>query len=61
MHHERTKHIDVKYHFIRDGISQGDILMKKIGTVDNPANMGMKHLLLTKFKECVNVVDLCNT
>ena len=35
-HHERTKHIDVKYHFLR---SETRIKVKKIGAADNPADM----------------------
>ena len=35
MLHERTKHIDVRMHFIRDVIEQGTNIMKKIPTVDN--------------------------
>jgi hypothetical protein len=30
IYHERTKHIDVKYHFILNIVSQGVISMKKI-------------------------------
>ncbi|KAJ3678046.1 hypothetical protein LUZ60_001849 [Juncus effusus] len=32
MYHEKTKHIDVKYHFVRDVVADGEVLMKKIGT-----------------------------
>jgi len=39
MFHERTKHIDVRYHFIRGVIAEGDIKVCKINTCDNPANM----------------------
>lgn len=37
--HERTKHIDVRYHYIRGVIAQGDIKVCKISTHDNPADM----------------------
>ena len=30
MFHERTKHIDVRYHFVREIISCGDIVMRKL-------------------------------
>ena len=30
MHHERTKHIDVCYHFAGDIVGQGDIIVHKI-------------------------------
>ena len=39
VHHSRTKHIDVRFHFVREIIDEGDILLKKIRTVDNPADM----------------------
>lgn len=39
VYHERTKHIDVRYHFIRDIIGKGDIEAKKVHTSDNPADM----------------------
>ena len=34
--HERTKHIDVRYHFIQDVIAEGDVKVCKISTHDNP-------------------------
>jgi hypothetical protein len=30
MYHERTKHIDAIYHFIRKVVTQGDITVKKL-------------------------------
>ncbi|WVZ81330.1 LOW QUALITY PROTEIN: hypothetical protein U9M48_028720 [Paspalum notatum var. saurae] len=42
MFHERTKHIDVRYHYIRGVIAQGDIKVRKISTHDNPADMMTK-------------------
>ena len=34
MFHERTKHIDVRYHFVRDIIAQDDIVVCKVSTHD---------------------------
>nr|CAD1836511.1 unnamed protein product [Ananas comosus var. bracteatus] len=45
MFHERTKHIDVKFHFVRDVIGKCTMTVKKIGTEDNPADMGAGDLL----------------
>ncbi|GJV82287.1 transposable element [Tanacetum coccineum] len=39
VYHDWTKHIDVRYHFIR---SEKRIKVKKIGTEDNPANVFTK-------------------
>ncbi|KAL2238396.1 UNVERIFIED_CONTAM: Retrovirus-related Pol polyprotein from transposon TNT 1-94 [Sesamum indicum] len=38
--HDRTKHIDVRYHFIRDIVSKEVIKLEKIKSEDNPADMG---------------------
>ena len=58
MFHERTKHIDIKYHFVRDIISRGDILVKKISTHENPADMLTKPLPRIKFKHCLNLIGV---
>ena len=47
MHHERTKHIDVRYHFIQE---IEVIKVKKIGTADNPADMMTKPVPSRKFE-----------
>ncbi|KAL0396084.1 UNVERIFIED_CONTAM: Retrovirus-related Pol polyprotein from transposon TNT 1-94 [Sesamum calycinum] len=36
----RTKHIDVRYHFIRDIVGNGTINLEKIRSEENPADMG---------------------
>ncbi|KAG8493558.1 hypothetical protein CXB51_011740 [Gossypium anomalum] len=59
MFHERTKHIDVRYHFVRDIIARGDIVVSKISTHENPADMMTKSLRITKFEHCLDLV-LCH-
>ena len=51
-HHEKTKHIDIKLHFIRNVISKGVVKMVKIHTSNNPADM------LTKVVPAAKVQDL---
>ncbi|KAG8500185.1 hypothetical protein CXB51_004397 [Gossypium anomalum] len=58
MFHERTKHIDVRYHFIRDIIARGDIVVSKISTHENPADMMTKSLPITKFEHCLDLVGV---
>ncbi|MGF2565643.1 Ty1/Copia family ribonuclease HI, partial [Ralstonia pseudosolanacearum] len=55
VHHERTKHIDVRYHFIR---TEKRIKLKKIGTEDNPADMFTKAVPGGKFKHCLDLLNI---
>ena len=59
MFHERTKHIDVRYHFICEVIACGNIQVMKIGITGNPTDMMTKSLPLTKFDFCFDLVGLC--
>ena len=58
--HDRTKHIEIKYHFIRDKVTQGEVKIEKVSTEDNPADIGTKVLNLTKFKHCMNLLGMRN-
>ena len=58
MFHDRTKHIDIRYHFVRDIIEKGDCVVKKIHTDDNPADMFTKSLPIAKFKLCLDLVGV---
>ncbi|KAE8725113.1 hypothetical protein F3Y22_tig00009009pilonHSYRG00067 [Hibiscus syriacus] len=42
VYHSRTKHIDVRYHFVREIFEEGKILLQKITTSENPADMMTK-------------------
>jgi hypothetical protein len=50
MFHERTKHIDVKYHYVREVIAEGRLMVPKISTNDNPVDMMTKHVPAAKFE-----------
>ncbi|KAL5538348.1 hypothetical protein UlMin_042297 [Ulmus minor] len=54
--HERRKHVDVRYHFIREKVTEGKILVEKISTEDNPADAGTKVPPLSKFKLCFDLL-----
>lgn len=49
MLYNKSKHVDVKFHFIRNVISQGVIKLEKISTHFNPVDVGTKILPLNKF------------
>ena len=55
VHHERTKHIDVRYHFLR---SEKRIKVNKVGTADNPADMFTKPVPQSKFQHCLNLLNI---
>ncbi|KAH9718140.1 hypothetical protein KPL71_022099 [Citrus sinensis] len=50
-YHARTKHIDVKYHYVREIIESGVVLLRKINTKDNPSDMLTKVVSGVKRKE----------
>ena len=52
MFYEKTKYIDVRYHFIRCVVAKGDVKVCKISTRDNPADMLTKPVLVAKFGWC---------
>jgi hypothetical protein len=58
MFHERIKHIDVKYHYIREVIAEGRLKIPKISTHDNPADMMTKHVLVAKFEFYSSLVGI---
>jgi hypothetical protein len=58
VHHARTKHIDVRFHFVREIMEEGDILLQKIGTADNPADMLTKVVTGAKFKHCLGLANI---
>ncbi|GAB2268189.1 hypothetical protein Dimus_038699 [Dionaea muscipula] len=58
VHHERTKHVDVKYHFVRDILSTGILEIAKVPTENNPADMGTKVVTVNKFRNCLNLLHI---
>jgi Reverse transcriptase (RNA-dependent DNA polymerase)/gag-polypeptide of LTR copia-type/GAG-pre-integrase domain len=56
--HSRTKHIDLRYHFIREAVDEGRIAMKYVPTSDNVADIFTKALAKPKFKEFVELLGL---
>ena len=52
--HERTKHIDVKLHFVREIIERGEVNLKKINTNHNPTDALTKALPGPKFLHCIH-------
>jgi hypothetical protein len=61
--HQRTKHIDVRHHFIRDHQQKGDIAIESVGTKDQLVDLFTKPLdekRFHKLKNELNILDLSN-
>ncbi|GAB2265823.1 hypothetical protein Dimus_037848 [Dionaea muscipula] len=58
VHHDRTKHVDVKYHFVRDILAAGVLEISKVPTEENPADMGTKVISAGKFKHFMNLLHI---
>ena len=58
VYHSKTKHIDVKYHFVRQAIIEGGVDLKKVLTKENCVDMFTKPVLLEKLCWCVASLGL---
>nr|CAD1827532.1 unnamed protein product [Ananas comosus var. bracteatus] len=57
MFYSRTKHIDIRYHFVRDILDEGLISLLKVHTDANPADILMKSVTREKFNW--SITSLC--
>jgi hypothetical protein len=58
--HTRTKHIEIRYHFIRDHVNRGDIELGYIGTKEQLADIFTKPLDEARFcylRNELNIID----
>nr|GEY60693.1 retrotransposon protein, putative, Ty1-copia subclass [Tanacetum cinerariifolium] len=55
---ERMKHINVRYHFIKEIMESKEIKVEKIGTKDNAADAFTKVVLGLKFKYCMEILGV---
>ena len=59
--HGKGKHIERKYHLIRDIVQRGDVIITKIATIDNLTDLYTKALLLKVFDSHLDSLVLrCN-
>ena len=56
MHHQRTKHIDIRFHFIRDQVTNGCIKVQYLQTKEMIADCLTKPVGGTKLEYCNNVL-----
>ncbi|CAM8900799.1 unnamed protein product [Rhodiola kirilowii] len=60
VYHERTKHIDVRLHFIRDLVDSKVVIIKKILGDINPADFGTKIVPTSKLVFCRDALHICD-
>jgi hypothetical protein len=58
MYHSRTKHIDVRYHWLRLAIEEQMLQLKKIHTDDNAADMLTKVVPPDKLELCIKLAGM---
>ena len=58
--HSRTKHIDIRHHFLRDHMNKGDIKLDGIGTDDQLAYIFTKPLDENRFCKLRNELNVIN-
>ena len=61
--HFKTKHIEIRYHFIRDHIRRGEIELNYVNTHDNLVDIFTKPLDEARFRELrheLNIIDSSN-
>jgi hypothetical protein len=54
VHHNASKHIEVRYHFVRDCATKEMLSLQKIYTVDNVADVMTKSLSTDRFQSLRN-------
>ena len=56
--HGQSKHIDIKYHFVREKVSEGSIELRYCTTENMLADMFTKGLSGPKFKKLRNLIGM---
>ena len=52
-YHSKSKHIPIKYHFVRQVITERGVSLEKVHTKENCADMFTKPILLEKLRWCL--------
>ena len=63
MQHSRTKHIEVRHHFIRDHVAKGDTDLKQVRTDKQLADIFIKPLdekVFCRLRGELNIIDASN-
>jgi hypothetical protein len=58
VYHARTKHIDMRFHKIRELVATCELLLEKSHTSENAANILTKPVTANKFKHCLDLTNV---
>ena len=57
-YHSQTKHIQRRYHWLRERVEEGELSLVKIHTDDNGSGMLTKNLPLDRLRVCLQITRL---
>jgi hypothetical protein len=60
VHHERSKHVETKFHYIRKSVEDGKISLEQVSTGDQLADIMTKSLTRVKFQELRDRIGVVN-
>lgn len=58
MYHTKTKHINVRFHKIKELVSFGELLLEKVHTSKNSVDMLTKLVTTDKFMHCLHLINV---
>ena len=58
VYHARTKHIDIRHHFVREIVESGEIVLEHVASDNMPADILTKALTKPKHEQCVHLLGL---
>jgi hypothetical protein len=58
VYHVKTKHIDVRFHKIKELVGTSELLLEKIHSSENAADMLTKPITTDKFKHCLDLTKV---
>jgi hypothetical protein len=58
--HQRTKHVEIDLHFIREGVAVGGVRVLHVSTTSQFADIFTKGLPSSVFSECQSSLNICS-
>lgn len=58
LYHDRSKHIDIRYHYLREKTMNNEIELKKVASINNPADMLTKPLTALRMQHLLSLLKV---